>query len=90
VVPLSGAERQRIAALPFDEGAYRAELGIPEVFGEPSFRFLSHLNAYTVSFGFGLEDENIHSPDEFFRLRSFERGQRAYCRLLEGFGTPTS
>jgi acetylornithine deacetylase/succinyl-diaminopimelate desuccinylase-like protein len=42
-----------------------------------------NLGAYTVSFGFGLEDERAHAPDEFFRLSSFERGQRAYCLLLD-------
>ncbi|RDI96651.1 dipeptidase [Meiothermus sp. QL-1] len=35
-----------------------------------------------VSFGFALEDELIHSPNEFFRLSSFERGQRGYAMLL--------
>ena len=44
--------------------------------------FLKELGAYTVSFGFGLEDENIHAPDEFWRLSSFERGQKGYCMLL--------
>jgi acetylornithine deacetylase/succinyl-diaminopimelate desuccinylase-like protein len=44
--------------------------------------FEKHLNAHMISFGFGLEDENIHAPDEFFRISSFERGQKAYCRLL--------
>jgi len=45
--------------------------------------FLKHLNAYTVNFAFGLKDENVHAPDEFFRLSSFETGQRAYVRILE-------
>lgn len=36
-----------------------------------------------VSFGFGLEDELIHSPNEFFRLSSFEKGKQAYAMLLE-------
>ena len=44
--------------------------------------FLDHLNAYTVNFGFGLRDERIHAPNEFYRLSSFERGQQAYCMLL--------
>jgi acetylornithine deacetylase/succinyl-diaminopimelate desuccinylase-like protein len=35
-----------------------------------------------VGFGFGLEDENLHSPNEFWRLRSFETGQRAWGMLL--------
>ncbi|MCW5851480.1 MAG: dipeptidase [Anaerolineae bacterium] len=48
--------------------------------------FLRHLKAYSVSFGFGLNDEGFHAPDEFFRLVSFERGQVAYCKLLERLG----
>jgi acetylornithine deacetylase/succinyl-diaminopimelate desuccinylase-like protein len=36
-----------------------------------------------VLFAFGLDDENIHAPDEFFRLRSWDQGCRAYCLLLE-------
>lgn len=44
--------------------------------------FLESLDAYTVSFGFGLNDERQHSPNEFFRLENFVRGQRAYCKLL--------
>jgi acetylornithine deacetylase/succinyl-diaminopimelate desuccinylase-like protein len=44
---------------------------------------LKHLNAYTVNFAFGLKDENVHAPNEFFRLASFERGQKAYCMILE-------
>lgn len=45
--------------------------------------FLKELGAYTVNFAFGLEDENLHAPDEFFRLASFERAQKGYCRLLQ-------
>jgi acetylornithine deacetylase/succinyl-diaminopimelate desuccinylase-like protein len=48
--------------------------------------FLSLLNAYTVSFGFGLSDENIHAPNEFIRLSGFQRGQRAWVKLLEQLG----
>jgi acetylornithine deacetylase/succinyl-diaminopimelate desuccinylase-like protein len=48
--------------------------------------FLSALDAYTVNFAFGLQDENVHAPDEFFRLSSFERGQKAYCMMLERLG----
>jgi acetylornithine deacetylase/succinyl-diaminopimelate desuccinylase-like protein len=48
--------------------------------------FLSELGAYTVNFAFGLKDENVHAPDEFFRLSSFERGQKAYCMLLNRLG----
>jgi acetylornithine deacetylase/succinyl-diaminopimelate desuccinylase-like protein len=33
-------------------------------------------------FAFGLGDEQIHSPNEFFRLASFRRGPVAYCKIL--------
>jgi acetylornithine deacetylase/succinyl-diaminopimelate desuccinylase-like protein len=49
--------------------------------------FLQHLGAYSVSFGFGLPDEQFHAPDEFFRLANFQRGQIAYCKLLERLGS---
>lgn len=45
--------------------------------------FLQHLGVYTASFAFGLNDERQHSPDEFFRLASFRKGQSAYGKLLE-------
>jgi acetylornithine deacetylase/succinyl-diaminopimelate desuccinylase-like protein len=48
--------------------------------------FQRHLGAYTASFAFGLEDEGAHSPDEFFRLESFRKGQDAYCKVLERLG----
>jgi acetylornithine deacetylase/succinyl-diaminopimelate desuccinylase-like protein len=47
---------------------------------------LQQLGVYTVNFAFGLDDEHIHAPDEFFRLSSFERGQIAYCKLLHRLG----
>jgi acetylornithine deacetylase/succinyl-diaminopimelate desuccinylase-like protein len=48
--------------------------------------FLRYLGAHTVSFGFTLTDEQVHAPNEFFRLSSFERGQKAFCLLLERLG----
>ncbi|GAG23426.1 unnamed protein product, partial [marine sediment metagenome] len=48
--------------------------------------FLRSLGAHTVVFAFGLDDERVHAPNEFFRLSSFELGQRAYCRILERLG----
>lgn len=48
--------------------------------------FLDNLGVYTVNFGFGLDDEYQHSPNEFYRLSSFEKGQRGYCLLLERIG----
>ncbi len=49
--------------------------------------FLRELGVYTLSFAFALEDEKHHAPDEFFRLASFERGQRGYGLLWERFGS---
>jgi acetylornithine deacetylase/succinyl-diaminopimelate desuccinylase-like protein len=52
--------------------------------------FKDLLGVYTVSFGFGLPDERVHSPNEFFRKGSFRRGQSAYCRLLDRLAEPTA
>ena len=35
---------------------------------------------------FALKDERQHSPNEFFRLSGFERGQEAYGMLLTKLG----
>ena len=43
---------------------------------------LQELGVHATVFSFGLDDEKIHAPNEFFRLSSFRRGQEAYCRLL--------
>jgi acetylornithine deacetylase/succinyl-diaminopimelate desuccinylase-like protein len=45
--------------------------------------FLKELGAYTVNFGFSLPDNQLHAPDEFFRISSFEQGQKGYCMLLK-------
>ncbi len=52
--------------------------------------FQEQLGVDTISFGFGIEDENYHAPDEFFRLASFRKGQAAYCKLLHKFGESSS
>lgn len=40
VRPLSEEDRRQIAAVPFDEAAYKRELGIPDVFGEVGYSTL--------------------------------------------------
>ena len=45
--------------------------------------FLKELGVYTVSFGFSLPDEQLHAPNEYIRISSLERGQKAYALLLE-------
>jgi acetylornithine deacetylase/succinyl-diaminopimelate desuccinylase-like protein len=45
-----------------------------------------HLGTYATCFGFGMNDEKFHAPDEFFRLKSYELRQRAYCKILYRVG----
>lgn len=40
------------------------------------------LGLETVIFGFGNPDEKVHAPNEFVRLSSIHRGQKAYVRIL--------
>ena len=49
--------------------------------------FLKELGAYTINFGWTLGDENLHAPNEFFRLENFKRGSRGYCLLFERLAT---
>ena len=82
--------------IPFDHPGNQAAADVhKELFGKQPYYarmggsipvcgiFLKELGAYTVNFAFGLKDENVHGPDEFFRLKSFSRAQLAYGMLLE-------
>ena len=97
VRPLPGAAKPYL--VPVDHWGNRAaEAVLTELYGKAPYYwrmggsipvcelFLSTLGAYTVNFGFGLMDEQIHAPDEFFRLSSFRRGQVAYGRMLHRLG----
>ena len=44
--------------------------------------FETHLKQKCLTFAFGLSDENLHAPNEFFRLSSFEKAQKGYCKLI--------
>ncbi|MCL5257253.1 MAG: dipeptidase [Chloroflexi bacterium] len=91
-----GANQARPYLVPTDQPINKVTRDVlVEVYGkEPFFAweggsvpicdvFLRELGAYSISFGFILPDEQFHAPDEFFRLSSFERGQVAFCKLLE-------
>ena len=40
------------------------------------------LGLETVMFSYAIADENIHAPNEFFRLSSFDDGLKAWTRVL--------
>lgn len=76
-------------------GNRAAQIVLSEIYGkEPLYTrsggsiplltmFRSELGAQTVSFAFGLPDEAVHSPNEFWRLSSFRKAQQAYCMFLQ-------
>jgi acetylornithine deacetylase/succinyl-diaminopimelate desuccinylase-like protein len=85
--------------IPFDHpGNQAARLVLKELYGKEPYiartggtipvsgMFLKSLGAHMVNFAFGLEDENLHAPDEFFRISSFKRGLNAYAMILEELG----
>lgn len=43
VADLTGQERAEVAAVPFDDAAYAAELGVPALYGEPGYSTLERL-----------------------------------------------
>jgi len=45
------------------------------------------LNIDTIMMGFGLPDDNIHSPNERFYLPNFQRGIETMIRFMDEFGS---
>lgn len=48
--------------------------------------FKELLGIDTLMFGFGLPDEDVHAPNEFFRLSSIPLGLRGWVMLLDALG----
>jgi acetylornithine deacetylase/succinyl-diaminopimelate desuccinylase-like protein len=44
--------------------------------------FERHLGLKTLLFSFSTADENLHAPNEFFRLARLDEGVAAWCELL--------
>jgi acetylornithine deacetylase/succinyl-diaminopimelate desuccinylase-like protein len=44
------------------------------------------LGIHSSVLSFGMLDENIHAPNEFFRLNNFIKGQHVYCQLFDEIG----
>lgn len=71
---------------------------LEEVYGRAPYRtrvggsipvmttLLETLGVHAVMFGFSHGDENLHAPNEFFRLDAYRLGQTAYGRLFERLG----
>jgi acetylornithine deacetylase/succinyl-diaminopimelate desuccinylase-like protein len=48
--------------------------------------FKETLGIDTLMFGFNLPDEDVHAPNEFFRLSSIRQGVEAWTRILDELG----
>ena len=79
----AGAVAREVLAEVYGRAPYQTRLGgsIPVL-----TTLLDTLGVHAVMFGFSHDDENLHAPDEFFRLAVYRKGQTAYVRLLEKLG----
>jgi len=91
VIDLHGADP---VLVPLDAPALKAaKIALEETYQQPCLYqreggsipvvelFSSALGVPTVLMGFGLNNENAHSPDEHFSLENFHKGMRAAVRF---------
>jgi len=98
-VEISGTHNAKPAITPIDSDEINAaKVALKRSFGvEPVFireggsipvvnTFQELLNAPTILIGFGLNDENIHSPNEHFDLNNFYKGIESISFYFEELG----
>lgn len=81
-----------IPAMQAARAAYRAAFGADPIFTREGgsipvvATFQKVLGIPTVMLGFGLPDDNLHSPNEKFSLRNFRRGVQTVIHFLTELG----
>jgi acetylornithine deacetylase/succinyl-diaminopimelate desuccinylase-like protein len=78
VVPLSAGDRAALARVPFDDEAYRTEIGVPALHGEPGFTTLERLWTRPT-----LEVNGVEGGGRFTVIPR-RAGAHVTCRLVPG------